>query len=299
MPEIVVQPETLRALKVALTSAEQGIYGSHRELTQVAHQILHQISAALAMRAVEAEQSQRALDACRASERDDCSYEAQRLCEAQRRLHLAREAHLSAVQAFANFQTHSAATLRRIDEISQRGQRFINKKLEKVAQVDLTSGGSRATTPRGRQVPQPHLHTTNGVQTVFIAPGMPPSCAMVPIAMIDQTEDPITGPQDFHKGYTIEDLDYAFELLETIVLPALATGANGDDFAALDLANKQWGTRSLSMTYSQFLDSKSDAIRLELRPDGRYHIDNGRHRVWVASVTGRTHVPAHLLGPQP
>jgi hypothetical protein len=123
-------------------------------------------------------------------------------------------------------------------------------------------------------------------------PGLPPGFAMVPVELIDQAENPISGPEDFGKGYSIEDLEHAFTLLEGQVLPSLADGVDPSAFSAADQAGGAYGTRSLADTYAGFFGG--DAIRLELRPDGRYGITNGRHRIFVASRYGRSFVPARL-----
>lgn len=126
-------------------------------------------------------------------------------------------------------------------------------------------------------------------------PGLPVGCHMIPVNMIDQAESPIDGPQDFGKGYSIEDLNYAFDLLEGEILPDLANGADASSFSERDRARGMYGTRSLSDTYSGFLDRWSNnVIKLELRPDGTYRIANGRHRVYVAAQSGRQFVPAFI-----
>jgi len=125
---------------------------------------------------------------------------------------------------------------------------------------------------------------------------MPSGWYMVPITAIDQSENPISGASDFSKGYSIEDLEHAFNLLDQEVLPALASGADEDFLAAKDNEDRTWGTRSLSMTFRDFLQDKAESIRLAMRPDGACSISNGRHRVWVATRMGRTHVPAFIEG---
>lgn len=130
-----------------------------------------------------------------------------------------------------------------------------------------------------------------GVHTL---PGLPPGCVMVPIDLIDQTENPINGPQDFGKGYSIEDLDHAFQLFESEILPGLAGGADASSFSDRDHASGTYGVRSLADTFSGFLGDS--AIKLERRPDGTFAISNGRHRIYVANIFGRKFVPAFLSG---
>jgi hypothetical protein len=176
--------------------------------------------------------------------------------------------------------------------MQSQGIRYLAVKLDKVAAVN--AGGARSATgvisSLGGVAVNSSAASGQGIQ---IPPGMPAGYAMVPVSLIDQTENPINGPQDFGKGYSIEDLDYAFDLFESQVLPAIAGGANASTFQALDQSNGVFGTRSLSDTFSGFLTG-SGAIKLERQPDGSFHITNGRHRIYVASQYGRTYVPAFI-----
>ncbi|MBC7595648.1 MAG: hypothetical protein H7288_17215 [Kineosporiaceae bacterium] len=137
--------------------------------------------------------------------------------------------------------------------------------------------------------------TADALPAAHTLPGLPAGCQMIPVSMIDQSENPINGPEDFGKGYSIEDLNYAFDLLEGQILPNLANGADASSFSERDRARGIYGTRSLADTYSGFLDRWSgNVIKLELRPDGTYGITNGRHRVYVAAQGGRQFVPAFI-----
>jgi hypothetical protein len=53
------------------------------------------------------------------------------------------------------------------------------------------------------------------------------------------------------------------------------------------------GTRSYSDTYSGFFGD-DNAIRLA-SSGGRYNIENGYHRIWVARQMEMTHVPARVV----
>jgi hypothetical protein len=120
---------------------------------------------------------------------------------------------------------------------------------------------------------------------------------VVPLDLVDMDTCDISGPQDFGKGYTPEDLAWAFQALDDVVLPGLADGLTADDFRELDRRERRQGTRSYSDTLSNFLTAdSSEPIRLSMQDNGLFNIENGRHRVWVAQQLGRTTIPARVLG---
>jgi hypothetical protein len=114
----------------------------------------------------------------------------------------------------------------------------------------------------------------------------------VPISQIDTSDRDITS-SDFGKGYSPEDLKWAMNALHEVVLPALAAGHDADYFAKRDAAEGRMGTRSYSDTHSGFFHD-DHAIRLS-STGGRYHVENGYHRIWVARQMGLTHVPARVV----
>ncbi|CAN7327305.1 hypothetical protein [Arthrobacter sp. LjRoot14] len=295
MSRLIVDPQTLLALQLALKSTTDGVQTEHNASLSAARRTLATVDAAVRLRQTKVQQCQAALDACRNSEREDCSIEAAALVEAQRRLAAALSARTLATQATADYESQARASLKRLEVLQAKGHRYLAFKLNKVAAVN--AGGPGGMSPVSGPGNAPVNSAPFSGLRVHSLPGLPAGFMMVPVELIDQSENPIGGPQDFGKGYSIEDLDYAFDLLSSEVLPGLANGSSPSSFAATDNANGSYGTRSLSDTYSGFFGG--DAIRLELRPDGTYSITNGRHRIFVASRFGRQHVPARIVGGRP
>ncbi|GAB2736883.1 hypothetical protein GCM10027090_05300 [Sinomonas soli] len=290
-----VDPRTLRALQLALKSTTDRVQAEHRAALNAARRTLATVEVAVRLRQTRVQQCKAALEACRISERDDCSIEAAALAEAQHRLAAARSARKLATQAIADYESQARASLKRVESFQAEGHRYLAFKLDKVSAVNAGGPGGMGSVSGPGYAPAGSA--ASGSLGVHLVPGLPAGFMMVPVDLIDQTENPIGGPRDFGKGYSIEDLDYAFDLLTTQVLPGLAAGLNPSSFATTDQANGSHGVRSLSDTYSGFFGG--DAIRLELRPDGTYGITNGRHRIFVAGRFGRQHVPARIVGGHP
>jgi hypothetical protein len=300
MSKLVIHPQTLRALQIALKSALTDVQGEHRKVTIAGQRVATTIDDAIRVRQAKVEQCRLALDRCLASERDSCAAEAAALAEAERRLAAAHAARGQATQAIADYQSQANASLKRLELTHSQGLRYLSAKLDKVLAVSaggasgIGGGGATTTSSLGATALRSAMSAVAGIHRL---PGMPSGSAMIPVGLIDQTEAPINGSQDFGKGYSIEDLDYAFELFESQILPGLASGANAATFSAQDHANRVFGTRSLSDTFSGFFGH--DAIKLDPLPGGTFHIANGRHRVYVASLYGRQYVPAFISASTP
>jgi hypothetical protein len=293
MSKLVVDPQTLRALQVTLQSTLANVQYEHRKVTNAGQRTLVDIGVAITVRRAKVQQCELALERCRESEDDSCSEEAAALSEARRRLAAAESARKLASQAVADHQSQANASLKRLEGVQSQGLLYLSAKLDRVLAVNA-GGTSAAGTVLSATGDHGVEATTSKGDAVYSFPGLPPGYEMIPINLIDQTENPIHGIQDFGKGYSVEDLDYAFDLFETQVLPDLASGADAASFSALDRTNGVYGKRSLADTFSGFLGS--DAIKLELRPNGTYAIINGRHRIYVASQYGRYSVPALISG---
>lgn len=296
MEAVVVDPETLRALTLALRSTSANTEQSARDALHRARAVVGEISTAVAARETVVARCQAALESCLAAERGSCSREAAELATAEQRLNAGRTAFRAARSALTDHESRSAELLARLEQVHGVGERFLSHKLDRVRAVDAGGGVSvGAGIAAGSTV----TSGPRALSTPFELPGLPAGCVMVPLSLIDQTDDPIRGPEDFTKGYSVQDLDYAFDLLENVVLPALMKGGDPSAFAALDQVNGIQGTRSLASTYTGFLSARGDAIRLEQRPDGRFGIANGRHRIWVATLGNRAAVPAYIVGVAP
>lgn len=124
------------------------------------------------------------------------------------------------------------------------------------------------------------------------APGLPPGYALVPLSVVDDSDSGVHGPADFGKGYLPADLAWSFEAFDTVVLPALARG-DPEYVVEQDTAHGLAGCRSYSDCLSGFLRD-GNAITVSLRPDGRFDVGNGYHRIWLARQLGREWVPARV-----
>lgn len=299
MTDMVVEPRTLTALQLMLRSLVADTEATHEGVVRETDRVLTRIRAAVTMRQSVVERCRRSLDSCLRSDRESCAAERAALEVAIRRLDAARRALAMATQATADHQATARSIRKKMFTTQGQGLAFLSKKLDKVA---AATGAGGSTTSLGAIALGAAARLPGGGATSAVeAPaGLPAGCTLVPLDLIDQNEVPIAGPQDFEKGYSIEDLAYAWDLLDQRVLPALAAGDEPGSFADLDLAAGVMGTRSLADTYSGFLDTRSgNVIKLEQRPDGTYSIVNGRHRIYVAGLTGRTVVPAFVLGTNP
>jgi hypothetical protein len=128
----------------------------------------------------------------------------------------------------------------------------------------------------------------------WVPAGAPPGFAMVPLSLIDDSDSNVHRPEAFGKGYSPEDLAWAFGALHEVVLPAMAKGLGRDHFAELDQQCGYMGVHSYSDTYLGFF-SLDDAITLD-RTAGGYRVANGYHRLWVARRAGLHEVPAYIGG---
>ncbi|MEZ2188631.1 hypothetical protein [Corynebacterium sp. CCM 9204] len=188
-----------------------------------------------------------------------------------------------------NYRTSSRASLQSIQFYVDQGVRYLQDKLNVVLSLNAESKSDYAASTgsgiqNGRRCELTDCYTA-----------LPVGFTLVAVSEIDQSENPIVGPQDFGKGYSIEDLSRAFDLLERYVLPGMDRGWGKEEFKNIDEKLEMSGCRSLSDTYSGFFDEHAgNYIRLEARSDGKYGIINGRHRIYVAEKTGRTVVPAKI-----
>lgn len=241
-----------------------------------------------------------ALASCREAGTGACAAEAQMAQQARRRLDAAIEARRIVQDAVSRFEATSGAERRAIEALVTAGDGRLRRKLDELAGISAKSGPAPAVSPRAEASMAVHsgMASASATPAVYVPPGFAPGFAMVPVALIDQSFNPITGPSDFTKGYSVEDLEAAFELLESEVVPALARGDSPAGFASADARHGRSGVRSAASTYRGFLGDGGEAIRVSRTTQG-FSIDNGRHRVWVAARTGRTHVPARIVGGQP
>ncbi|WP_141485147.1 hypothetical protein [Rhodococcus sp. WS3] len=237
-----------------------------------------------------------ALDSCLMSDSVDCL---ELTLRCRRAAHEHAEAELAvriAEEALLRFRTNAARLARQSIEITEKLDQHLMRKLEGIRGIKVQATSVPLNSAPQVGITAPALNSSLPHDSIYIAPGMKPNYAMVPISLIDVTHSTVRSIEDFKKGYSVQDLDAAFEALFTVVIPAIANGADANYFAEIDRRTGAVGTRSLSMTYNNFLDNHSEAIRLERDGSGRLTVGNGQHRIWVAAHTGRSHVPALILG---
>lgn len=130
---------------------------------------------------------------------------------------------------------------------------------------------------------------------VVVPPGFPDGFGLVPLSQIDTGPSRVHGPADFKRDVTPADLEWGLETLHRIILPALARGKDLEYFRDRDLQENRYGSRSYADTYTGFFDD-NEAVRLARGADGRYAVENGYHRIWVAQRMGLTSIPGRVVG---
>lgn len=120
-----------------------------------------------------------------------------------------------------------------------------------------------------------------------------PHIVMVPLSLIDDSDSRVTSDASFEKA-SADDLRWALDALEYVVLPAVRQGASAESFSARDATTGNNGDRSYRATYSGFLSPNGQGIKLSARADGRYEIVNGFHRVWLAREAGVEQLPVSI-----
>jgi hypothetical protein len=226
-----------------------------------------------------------ALEACQRDPEADCSGLQREVERAAARLATAEGALRAAERACSEFQPRQARFTREAQRLVGEGRQLLGRMAEDLETYLAVAGGGEFLGGASGAAAAP--------STPPPTPGLPDGWAMVPLGLIDTSDSSVTGPESFGKGYTSDDLAWAFETLHEVVLPALAYGHGADYFQQRDLAEGRYGTRSYSDTYSGFFKDSS-AIKLEPRPDGTYSIGNGYHRVWVAQRLGLDTVPGQV-----
>jgi hypothetical protein len=258
------------------------------EVTDAARDFAREIACAVDERRFELEAARAAMEACLETGGADCSDAVAGYRRAEDRMRLAVRARDLLQHAEAEFTPARARCNERLSDLIPRASHALaelESRLTGYLAVTMTAGGAGDVGPgRGSGVGVPAAN----------AAGMAALPGGVSMVSIDSIVDDgsITGPADFTKGYNIDDLSVAFEMLLDVVLPAVALGKDRDYFRERDAAANRYGTRSLSDTFSGFFGDS--AIALERQPDGCFRVANGRHRIWLARHLGITSVPARV-----
>jgi hypothetical protein len=262
------------------------------EVTDAARELAREVACAIDERRIELEAARAAMDACLGTEGADCSDAVARFRRADERMRFAVRARALLQHAEAEFAPARARCDERLSDLIPRASHALAEletRLTGYLAVTMVAGGAADAGPgigRGTGVGAP-------AATAVGMPALPGGASMVPIdSIID--DGSITGPADFTKGYSIDDLSVAFEMLLDVVLPAIALGKDYDYFQERDAAANRYGTRSLSDTFSGFF--RDSAIVLVRQSDGRFSVANGKHRVWLARRLGIISIPARIQG---
>jgi len=271
------------AVQAFLRDAEsQGV-----ALTQVIRAVELQVETEIRQRVQERTAAEDALRTCQAQEDARCEAEAARFRRACERLERAQAARARLIDAVGRF---APAKLRYFDAVRStvpEAVEFLSARARAIE--DYAQRGAGGV----EQSPPPVAAAAGGEARAPLATGrsgVPEGCDLVSLDLIDDSDSAVSGPGDFGKGYSPEDLRWAYGALDEVVLPALRRGLGADYFRDRDLREGRQGTRSYADTYSGFFGDS--AIKLDLGPNGRYTVTNGYHRIWVARQIGRSHVPA-------
>lgn len=247
-----------------------------RRLSEVGSQVADEVR----RRRQEVEEQTRALQDCLKSESRDCSALSSELRRRRDRLSVAETALRSVHRATASLQLAMARLGRESATSSGSARAHLTRALADASEY-LSAGSVGGSSGEGRHssgTPLPRVAGAPGIHDVDLQ-------------AIDSSDREIA-PDAFNKGYSVEDLKWAFHALHEVVLPALASGLGEDYFRQRDAREARQGVRSYSDTFSGFLGG--DAICLAPR-NGSYTVVNGYHRIWVAREMGLSRVPARVV----
>jgi hypothetical protein len=232
----------------------------------------HDLRRAEHQRAVEALRSatdERAATAARAA----CERTQDRLARAERAVRLANQADTALHMALSRFSREANDAIRDGRTLLSAARRDL--------ETYLGAGGGGAASSA----------TPLAIPPSFSAPVAISSVKHVELSAIDTSDREISAA-DFQKGYSPDDLKWAYHALHEVVMPGVAAGRGRDYFTRRDAAEGRQGTRSYSDTFGGFFGD--DAIRLERRGD-KYVVTNGYHRIWIAKQMGLQSVPARVV----
>ena len=228
--------------------------------------------------------------------RPNCAPLAAALAEAQRRLADCRTAVRRLDQALTDHAAARAGVTREVQALTSQGRNMLTARLGQLAVYLSANDFSGPSAPSASSAAVAGAAPALGALAVGqSAPAMPEGYAMVPLALIDDSETYVHGAADFKKPFcSPEDLAWSYQALHDVVLPALARGQGADYFAELDAQHGFMGTHSYSSCHHGFFNG-NEAIALETRSDGRYRVLNGFHRIFVAHGAGQHAVPARIM----
>lgn len=114
----------------------------------------------------------------------------------------------------------------------------------------------------------------------------------VPVDLIDTSDSPVKSPDDFRKGTSYPIIAKECRDLNDIVRPAVKRGAGPDHFRDLDMSRRSHTNTRLQDVYTWFFGQRP--VRLVYQ-NGRYTVENGYHRIFVATRLGLRTIPAVVV----
>ena len=273
----------VKELDTALVRFEQSALDAQHQTTLRCSAAGVRIAGARDLRRAE---HQRALAAMQAATNERAAAAAQAACErAQERLVRAERAVRLADQADAALHVALSRFGREANDAIRDGRALLSAaRLDLETYLESAGGGVAPGTPplaTGPALPAPAA--SSGVKDAHVKD--------VQLSAIDTSDREISAA-DYQKGYSPDDLKWAYHALHEVVMPGVAAGHGRDYFARRDAAEGRQGTRSYSDTFGGFFGD--DAIRLERRGD-KYVVTNGYHRIWIAKQMGLQSVPARVV----
>lgn len=277
---------TLFDLARALRESDVAVRAVQDQATKALSRVSREVATAVSDARSQLAQAEARLRECQARREEDCSGPRRAVEQARERLQCCQQAMQLVEQANARLVSSQARYSREMLAASREGQALLA-----AAASDLgvylgmsfgDTGGSAA------------LSAPSSAPSIAPVPGAPAGYASVPLALIDaSTNSTVTGRGSFGKGYSPEDLSWAYTTLREQVLPAMSAGHGLDYFQARDQAEGRMGARSYTDTFLGFFGD-NNAIRLERQADGTFRVGNGFHRIWVAQQLGLDTIPAKI-----
>jgi hypothetical protein len=297
MVDAVVALDALSEMRAGIQRYARDTEAGIDAIGSVLRDVRHQVEQEVRKRAQERDAAENSLCACQARPFANCSGEAQRFQVARARLERAQAARSQVDAAATRFAPARLRFTSSLSSVVPEALEFLGQRQRAIEEYAQRVGGALGSdTPgisllsAGGASAGPGNAASPGVST---PDGLPPGYGLVSLDLIDDTDSTVTGPESFGKGYSPEDLRWAFDALDDVVMPALARGLGADYLQDRDQREGRQGIRSYMDTLSGFL-TDDGAITLESNADGRYVVSNGYHRVWVARRAGRQHVPARI-----
>lgn len=231
----------------------------------------------------------------------DCSDLATALREARSRLNVALDAQSRFNAAYGIYRHSSQRFTQALDVLKQHARPELMKLADQLdiylipAAETIFSGKVDGGSPK---VEAPHYQadcemTAIAYLLASAPPSFPENYAMFPLSALPMEQINEVKQHGFTKGYTEKDIEWAFDALHSVVLPALARGNDLDYFQFRDQQHGLYGTRSYTSTYLGFFRD-DNAIAAEFI-GSQWNLINGRHRVYVAKELGLSEIPMRLV----